>query len=75
MDEIDEIGLLRSYIKSTVGEIRLDNLESLPHVVLIGIFRRVYFDNSLMEGLKIIQSSELKRYLKEKKEKEAHKGD
>ena len=67
MDEIDEIGLLRSYIKSTVGEIRLDNLESLPHVVLIGIFRRIYFDNSLIEGLKIIQASELEKYLKEVK--------
>ena len=72
MDEIDEIGLLRSYIKSTVGEIRLDNLESLPHVVLIGIFRRVYFDNNLMEGLKIIQASELKKYSEEKK---AYRGD
>ena len=67
MDEIDEIGLLRSYIKSTVGEVRLDNLESLPHVVLIGIFRRVYFDNNLIEGLKIIQASELEKYLKEVK--------
>ena len=67
MDEMDEIGLLRSYIKSTVGEIRLDNLESLPHVVLIGIFRRIYFDNSLIEGLKIIQASELEKYLKEVK--------
>ena len=67
MDEIDEIGLLRSYIKYTVGEIRLDNLESLPHVVLIGIFRRIYFDNNLIEGLKIIQASELEKYLKEVK--------
>ena len=72
MDEIDEIGLLRSYIKSTVGETRLDNLESLPHVVLIGIFRRIYFDDSLMEGLKIVLSSELERYLNEK---EVYKGD
>jgi|TARA_R100001244_G_scaffold103001_1_gene76675 hypothetical protein len=72
MDEIDEIGLLRSYIKYIVGEIRLDNLESLPHVVLIGIFRRIYFDDSLMEGLKIVLSSELERYLKEK---EVYKGD
>ena len=67
MNKIDEIGLLRSYIKYTVGEIRLDNLESLPHVVLIGIFRRIYFDNSLIEGLKIIQASELEKYLKEVK--------
>ena len=67
MDEIDEIGLLRSYIRSTIGEIRLDNLESLPHVVLIGIFRRIYFDNNLIEGLKIIQASELEKYLKEVK--------
>ena len=67
MDEIDEIGLLRSYIKCTIGEIRLDNLESLPHVVLIGIFRRIYFDNNLIEGLKIIQASELEKYLKEVK--------
>ena len=67
MNKIDEIGLLRSYIKSTVGEIRLDNLESLPHVVLIGIFRRIYFDNSLIEGLKIIQASELEKYLREVK--------
>ena len=67
MNKIDEIGLLRSYIKSTIGEIRLDNLESLPHVVLIGIFRRIYFDNSLIEGLKIIQASELEKYLKEVK--------
>ena len=72
MDEIDEIGLLRSYIKYIVGEIRLDNLESLPHVVLIGIFRRIYFDDSLMEGLKIVLSSELERYLNEK---EVYKGD
>ena len=67
MNKIDEIGLLRSYIKSTIGEIRLDNLESLPHVILIGIFRRIYFDNSLIEGLKIIQASELEKYLKEVK--------
>jgi hypothetical protein len=67
MNKIDEIGLLRSHIKSTIGEIRLDNLESLPHVVLIGIFRRIYFDNSLIEGLKIIQASELEKYLKEVK--------
>ena len=67
MNKIDEIGLLRSYVKSTIGEIRLDNLESLPHVVLIGIFRRIYFDNSLIEGLKIIQASELEKYLKEVK--------
>ena len=67
MNKIDEIGLLRSHIKSTIGEIRLDNLESLPHVVLIGIFRRVYFDNNLIEGLKIIQASELEKYLKEVK--------
>ena len=67
MNKIDEIGLLRSYIKSTIGEIRLDNLESLPHVVLIGIFRRIYFDNNLIEGLKIIQASELEKYLKEVK--------
>ena len=67
MNKIDEIGLLRSYIKSTVGEIRLDNLESLPHVVLIGIFRRVYFDDSLIKGLKIIQSSELEKYLRDVK--------
>ena len=72
MDEINEIGLLRSYIKYIVEEIRLDNLESLPHVVLIGIFRRIYFDDSLMEGLKIVLSSELERYLKEK---EVYKGD
>ena len=65
MNKIDEIGLLRSHIKSTIGEIRLDNLESLPHVVLIGIFRRIYFDNNLIEGLKIIQASELEKYLKE----------
>ena len=65
MNKIDEIGLLRSHIKSTIGEIRLDNLESLPHVLLIGIFRRIYFDNSLIEGLKIIQASELEKYLKE----------
>ena len=67
MNKIDEIGLLRSHNKSTIGEIRLDNLESLPHVVLIGIFRRIYFDNSLIEGLKIIQASELEKYLKEVK--------
>jgi hypothetical protein len=67
MNKIDEIGLLRSHIKSTIGEKRLDNLESLPHVVLIGIFRRIYFDNSLIEGLKIIQASELEKYLKEVK--------
>ena len=67
MNKIDEIGLLRSHIKSTIGEIRLDNLESLPHVVLIGIFRRIYFDNSLIEGLKIIQASELEKYLREVK--------
>tara|TARA_R100001086_G_scaffold232579_1_gene153849 strand:- start:165 stop:368 length:204 start_codon:yes stop_codon:yes gene_type:complete len=67
MNKIDEIGLLRSHIKSTIGEIRLDNLESLPHVVLIGIFRRIYFDNNLIEGLKIIQASELEKYLKEVK--------
>ena len=67
MNKIDEIGLLRSHIKSTIGEIKLDNLESLPHVVLIGIFRRIYFDNSLIEGLKIIQASELEKYLKEVK--------
>tara|TARA_R100000306_G_C4302588_1_gene105886 strand:- start:300 stop:503 length:204 start_codon:yes stop_codon:yes gene_type:complete len=67
MNKIDEIGLLRSHIKSTIGEIRLDNLESLPHVILIGIFRRIYFDNSLIEGLKIIQASELEKYLKEVK--------
>jgi hypothetical protein len=67
MSKIDEIGLLRSYIKSTIGEIRLDNLESLPHVLLIGIFRRIYFDNNLIEGLKIIQASELEKYLKEVK--------
>ena len=65
MNKIDEIGLLRSHIKSTIGEIRLDNLESLPHVILIGIFRRIYFDNNLIEGLKIIQASELEKYLKE----------
>ena len=67
MDEIDEIGLLRSHIKSTIGEIKLDNLESLPHVILIGIFRRIYFDDNLIEGLKIIQASELEKYLKEVK--------
>jgi hypothetical protein len=67
MNKIDEIGLLRSHIKSTIGETRLDNLESLPHVVLIGIFRRIYFDNNLIEGLKIIQASELEKYLKEVK--------
>ena len=67
MNKIDEIGLLRYHIKSTIGEKRLDNLESLPHVVLIGIFRRIYFDNSLIEGLKIIQASELEKYLKEVK--------
>ena len=67
MNKIDEIGLLRSHNKSTIGEIRLDNLESLPHVVLIGIFRRIYFDNNLIEGLKIIQASELEKYLKEVK--------
>ena len=67
MNKIDEIGLLRSHIKSTIGEIRLDNLESLPHVILIGIFRRIYFDNNLIEGLKIIQASELEKYLKEVK--------
>ena len=67
MNKIDEIGLLRSHIKSTIGEIRLDNLESLPHVLLIGIFRRIYFDNNLIEGLKIIQASELEKYLKEVK--------
>ena len=67
MNKIDEIGLLRSHVKSTIGEIRLDNLESLPHVILIGIFRRIYFDNNLIEGLKIIQASELEKYLKEVK--------
>jgi hypothetical protein len=65
MNKIDEIGLLRSHVKTTIGEIRLDNLESLPHVLLIGIFRRIYFDDSLIEGLKIIQASELEKYLKE----------
>lgn len=61
MDKLNEIGLLRSYVKSTVGETRLDNLESLPHVLLIGLFRRIYFDNNLLAGIKIIQESELKK--------------
>jgi len=42
-----DISLLEIHSKNTINGEQLDYLESLPHVLLIGLFRRIYFDDNM----------------------------
>ena len=50
-----DIALLRVHVLNTVKKNKLDYLESLPHVLLIGLFRKVYFDEIIITEIERLQ--------------------
>jgi len=61
-----DVEVIRIHIKNIIEGRRLEDLPSYPHVILIGFFRRIYFDEELSAVIEILQDKERSDYYEKK---------